>query len=161
MSVALCAITADPTMFERRGKQCPHPCCRGSPRRLSALPVLKTLKWQWNLFYCYIYLHLYNTYLSLLCKHDSLHKKWTVEQYVNTTAHNTCWSEWFRPMYAERSVPKTRFGQRGLRHSKMQPQPLILQNTERQLCPKKNITGLVIINYVPHQKDLHKTDSLL
>ena len=59
----------------------------------------KTFNWQWNkhkkVLILYILFHYY-MHLPLLCKHDSLHKQQTAEKYVNTTAHNTCWLEFFQ-----------------------------------------------------------------
>jgi hypothetical protein len=107
---------SDSMMLERWGKQYLHPSSCGPRGGDSVLPVLKTLIWQWNLFYCYIH-------LSLLCEHDSLHKKWTGEHYINTTAHNMCWSEWFKPCTQNGQYCRPALVSVSRRHSKMQPYP--------------------------------------
>jgi hypothetical protein len=129
-------------MFERQGKQYPHPSSSGPRVVAPCRPTTcsKILNWQWNLFYCCV--HLYLLHLLLLCKHDFLHKnnvltpQHTARVGQNDSNQCTRNGQFRRPTLFSRN----------LGHSKMQPYPLILQNIETQLRPKKNITSLVTNN---------------
>jgi hypothetical protein len=74
-------------MSERRGKQYLHPSSCGPRDGDTVLPILKTLNWQWNLFYCYIYFAIYIYHYSAntmpYTKHES-------ENNVLTPQHTIC-----------------------------------------------------------------------
>jgi hypothetical protein len=107
---------------------------------LSILPVLETLNWHWNLFYCYMYLYSITHHYSVNAISYTKNEWWNIvlthsTQLVGWNDSNKC--IWGGHYHTLALISGSQC------HSKMQLYSLILHNIEGQLCPRKDVTKLM------------------